>query len=72
VGVDLFVYNPPGDPNEVGKRMETLNGGGMKLVMVSNRGVKVYPDGLPDTITTTTGAAAIKAIMRIRRSPPSR
>ena len=52
VGVDLFVYNPPGDPNEVGKRMEALNGGGMKLVMVSNRGVKVYPDGLPDTITT--------------------
>jgi isocitrate dehydrogenase len=32
--------------------MEALNGGGVKLVMVSNRGVKVYPDGLPDTITT--------------------
>jgi len=32
--------------------MEALNGGGLKLVMISNRGVKVYPEGLPDTITT--------------------
>jgi isocitrate dehydrogenase len=52
VGVDLFIYNPPADPNEIGKRMEALNGGGVKLVMVSNRGVKVYPDGMPDTLTS--------------------
>ena len=51
VGVDLFIYHPP-DPDEVGRRMEALNGGGLKLVMVSNRGMKVYPDGLPDTLTT--------------------
>ncbi|MDR3719216.1 MAG: NADP-dependent isocitrate dehydrogenase [Bryobacteraceae bacterium] len=52
VGIDLFTYNPPGDPNEVGRIMEALNGGGLKLIMISNRGVKVYPGGLKDTITT--------------------
>lgn len=52
VGIDLFIYNPPGDPSQVGRIMEALNGGGLKLIMVSNRGVKVYPDGLKDTLTT--------------------
>jgi isocitrate dehydrogenase len=51
VGVDLFFYNPPGDPIGFGQHAETLNGGGLKLIMVSNRGVKVYPDGLKDTLT---------------------
>lgn len=51
VGVDLFFYNQPGDPLGFGQRAETLNGGGLKLIMVSNRGVKVYPDGLKDTLT---------------------
>ncbi len=51
-GIDLFIYNPPGDANEFGRRMEALNGGGLKLVMISSRGVKVYPDGLPDTLTS--------------------
>jgi isocitrate dehydrogenase len=51
VGVDLFFYNPPGDPIGFGQHAETLNGGGLKLIMVSNRGVKVYPEGLKDTLT---------------------
>jgi len=52
VGIDLFLYNPPGDAEGFGKRVEALNGGGLKLVMISNRGVKVYPGGLKDTLTT--------------------
>jgi isocitrate dehydrogenase len=52
VGVDLFIYNPPADPNEVGPRVEAINGGGLKLALISNRGVRVYPNGLPDTITS--------------------
>jgi isocitrate dehydrogenase len=51
VGIDLFLYAPPGDPNEFGRGVEALNGGGLKLIMISNRGVKVYPDGLKDTLT---------------------
>ena len=52
VGVDLFFYNEPGNAEAFGKRAEQLNGGGLKLIMVSNRGVKVYPDGFKDTLTS--------------------
>lgn len=51
VGVDVFVHHQPSDPNIVGKKMEAIAGDALKLVMISNRGVKVYPDPLPDTIT---------------------
>lgn len=51
VGADVFIHHPPGDPNVVGKLMESLAGQGLKLVMISNRGVKVYPDPLPDAMT---------------------
>ena len=52
VGVDLFVYHEPGDPNLVGRIVEALGGDGLKLSVVSSRGVKVYPNPLPDTITS--------------------
>lgn len=68
IGVDMFVHYPPGLTEELGKKLEALTPEGLKLVMVSNRGVKVYPGGLKDTITTdhwrcrfhsTTDGAAI-------------
>ena len=53
VGVDVFVNwwngNFYGDGEVIGKKMEEVNGGGIKLVMVSNRGTKVYPKGMSDT-----------------------
>ncbi len=52
IGVDMFVQYPPGLTEELGKKLEALTPEGLKLVMVSNRGVKVYPGGLKDTITT--------------------
>ena len=54
VGVDLFVYHEPGDPNAVGHQVEALDGDGLKLSVISSRGVKVYPNPLPDTITSDT------------------
>ncbi len=52
VGVDVFVYHEPGDPNRVGALVEGVNGDGLKLQVISSRGVKVYPEPLPDTITS--------------------
>ncbi len=53
VGVDVFIdwHNGEfyGSGSTIGPEIEKLNGGGLKLVMVSNRGTKVYPDGLSDT-----------------------
>ncbi|MCV4872341.1 hypothetical protein OFB47_31570, partial [Escherichia coli] len=38
-----------GAADELGTALEKLNGDGLKLVMISNRGTKVYPKGQPDT-----------------------
>ena len=51
VGVDVFFHwNDAGrSANALGKLAESLNTGALKLSVISNRGVKVYPDGLPET-----------------------
>ncbi len=53
VGVDVFLnwWNGEfyGAAGELGPLVEKANGEGLKLVMISNRGTKVYPGGQPDT-----------------------
>jgi isocitrate dehydrogenase len=51
VGVDVFVaWDQEGrNPNVLGAALEKLQVEGVKLKMISNRGQKVYPDGLPET-----------------------
>jgi isocitrate dehydrogenase len=53
-GVDVFIDWRAGnrDPNVIGQAMEALNGDGLALKMITNRGVKVYPQGLPETFRT--------------------
>ncbi|MGH9630122.1 MAG: NADP-dependent isocitrate dehydrogenase [Bryobacteraceae bacterium] len=50
VGVDVFVDWLQGTPDDLGKAMEKVAGGDLKLIGISNRGVKVYPEGIPDTL----------------------
>ena len=52
VGVDVFLEWTGGSPDALGKRLESANGGGVKLQMITNRGVKVYPGGMPETFCT--------------------
>lgn len=54
VGVDVFIDWSEGDrdPNEIGKRLKSLTKSKLRLKMITNRGVKVYPDGLPETFST--------------------
>lgn len=53
VGVDVFInwWNGSfyGQADTIGPKIEALGGDGLKLIMVSNRGTKVYPKGQPDT-----------------------
>lgn len=51
VGVDVFLdwSEADRDPNVLGRQLEAANGDGLRLSMVTNRGVKVYPEGLPET-----------------------
>ncbi len=54
VGVDVFVYCVDDDhsPDALGKRLEDAAPGDWRLKMITNRGVKVYPGGMPETFAT--------------------
>ncbi len=51
IGVDVFVHwdEANRDPNVLGEALKTLAGNQLKLSMISNRGQKVWPGGLPET-----------------------
>ena len=52
VGVDVFVDWPTGTPEELGRRLQAAAGGGLKPTMITSRGLKVWPDGFPETFTS--------------------
>ena len=52
VGVDVFLDWSENDANELGRALDSLDTYNMKLKMITNRGVKVYPNGLPETFCT--------------------
>ena len=49
VGVDVFLDWTSGKPAELAASLETVNGDGLKLTGISNRGVKVWPGGMEET-----------------------
>ncbi|MBE0637475.1 MAG: NADP-dependent isocitrate dehydrogenase [Bacteroidales bacterium] len=51
IGVDIFLDWLENDrnPEILGKRLEQLTRSNLRLKMVTNRGLKVYPGGLPET-----------------------
>jgi len=53
-GVDAFLCWDEGerDPNVLGEQLSQANGDGLELVMMTNRGQKVWPNGLPETFCT--------------------
>ncbi len=56
LGVDVFTHwdEAQRDPSVLGRRLEQVAKSipGLRLKMISNRGVKVYPDGFPETFCT--------------------
>lgn len=52
VGADVFVGWKDGPVEMLAAGLQTAQGTDFKLTMISNRGVKVWPDGFPDTLTT--------------------
>lgn len=49
VGVDVFLDWSKGSANDLGEGLSKLSGEGLKLTMISNRGVKVWPGGHAET-----------------------
>ncbi len=52
LGVDVFVHWNGTDPNELAKKVKTIESGGISLSMITNRGIKVWPDGFKETFCT--------------------
>ncbi|EMO53693.1 NADP-dependent isocitrate dehydrogenase [Leptospira noguchii] len=48
VGVDIFLDWIGSDPNELGNKLKSISDD-LMLKIITNRGVKVYPDGQPET-----------------------
>ena len=51
-GVDVFIGNGKLSPNELGRKLEQLAHPELRLIMITNRGQKVYPGGYPETFCT--------------------
>lgn len=52
VGVDLFVHWTGTNPNELAEKVKKIENKGIKLTMITNRGIKVWPDGFKETFCT--------------------
>jgi isocitrate dehydrogenase len=48
-GIDVYVGWPSRVPNELAAIAVKANGDGLDLLMLDNRGTKVWPDGFPET-----------------------
>ncbi|MEM6687023.1 MAG: NADP-dependent isocitrate dehydrogenase [Bacteroidota bacterium] len=52
VGTDVFINWQGDNPEEIGNDLISLASYNLRLKMITNRGVKVYPNGLPETYCT--------------------
>lgn len=52
VGVDLFVHWSGTDADALAAKLQPLQQGPVSLTMITNRGIKVWPDGFSETFCT--------------------
>ncbi|WP_373511404.1 NADP-dependent isocitrate dehydrogenase [Persicitalea sp.] len=52
VGVDVFVHWNGTDPDEIAEKLIKLGVDGTELTMITNRGIKVWPEGFSETFCT--------------------
>ena len=53
-GIDVFIDwdEDNRNPNTIGKNLEKCNTDALALKLISNRGMKIYPDGMDETFST--------------------
>jgi len=49
VGVDVFLHFRDGNAETIATRLQNIDLDGFTLLMITNRGVKVWPNGAPET-----------------------
>jgi isocitrate dehydrogenase len=52
IGVDVFVHWNGTNPNEIAEKVKAMESNNIKLNMITNRGIKVWPDGFKETFCT--------------------
>ena len=52
VGVDIFVHWSGSNPDELADKVKRIAPSDMKLKMITNRGIKVWPEGFSETFCT--------------------
>jgi isocitrate dehydrogenase len=52
VGVDVFVHWSGTDPDTLAEKIQLLTTGNLQLSMITNRGIKVWPEGFSETFCT--------------------
>ncbi len=52
VGADVFVHWNGSNPNDLAEKVKKIETNGIKLSMITNRGIKVWPDGFKETFCT--------------------
>ena len=52
VGVDVFVHWNGTNPNELAQKIQQIKNPTISLSMITNRGIKVWPDGFHETFCT--------------------
>jgi isocitrate dehydrogenase len=64
-GVDLFVHWTGTDPNTLADHVSKWSDGEVKLSMITNRGIKVWPDGFKETYCTDHWRCRFKATDKV-------
>jgi isocitrate dehydrogenase len=62
VGVDLFVHWKGLIVEEIGEKISKLSTPNLKLNMISNRGIKVWPEGMKETFCTDHWRCRFKSV----------
>ncbi|HEX7737638.1 MAG TPA: NADP-dependent isocitrate dehydrogenase [Ktedonobacteraceae bacterium] len=52
IGVDVYLEWDKGSPDELGEVFKQVSPDGLVLKAITNRGARVWPNGLPETFTT--------------------
>lgn len=52
VGVDIFVHWNGTNPDELATKLKPIETNGISLTMITNRGIKVWPEGFEETFCT--------------------
>lgn len=61
IGVDLFIHWDENDPNKLAAKMNSSLSSKISLSMITNRGIKVWPNGFKETFCTDHWRCRIKS-----------